>query len=338
MPRKDMMMSKPEPAVLRLSFQVPADPSTDGSYFIDLSQCASILNRKAFPQGVNWAVAGIQMLTASSSTGLFVVEKLPNTWVMANSWVKAEASWSRMNEKALSEAGSIRPKFLDFKVYADAEHHSQGSAANLLPQNMTAPATAGEWTYSKIVVPDQQSLFSPALVEVAEFELIATGANYPGNGFSGLNAVSLIEGYAASRNLPNRLDPNTPQDATDTNTLTPENWMSAIFNEGTDQNHEVLEDMITENNLAPYPFEKDGTHVDTMYPGGANQLPGLEVHDMAIVSGTTVSSRTRIPGGNFPCGLIKITSTGVSGTYNIFVDLVPGPMRGYLAESMKEMN
>ena len=343
MARKDMMMSKPEPAVLRMFFTVPADPSTDGSYYIDISQCASLLNRKAFPQGANWAVAGIQMITASSTTGTFTVEKLPNNWVMANSWVKSSRRWTEMNDKALAESESIRPKFLDFKIYADSTHHSLGFGANLLPGNLSGTATPGEWIASKVTVPTTQSLFNPALVETDDFELIATGANYPGLGASGLKAVSLIEGYAASRGLPNIADPNTPQDAIDTNTLTPENWLAAIFNEGTDQSHEIIENMTRENDIAPYPFENGddgtgGTFTDTMYPGGANQLPGLEIHDLAIVSGTTVSARTRIPGGNFPCGLIKITSQSVTGSYNIIVDLVPGPMRGYLAESMEEMN
>jgi len=333
MARKDMMMSKPEPAVLRMIFNVPANPSTDGSYYIDISQCASLLNRKFFPQGANWAVAGIQMLTASSTTGLFTVEKLPNTWVMANSWVKASRTWSKMNDEALAETESISPRFLDFKIYADADHHQLGYASNLLPSNLSGVATPGEWSPSKFQIPDTTTTSG-----VRDRELVAVGANYPGIGASGLDAVSLIEGYAASRALPAINDPNTPSDALRVDGSTPQNWLAATFSDGTQQTDAVITDMVTENNQAPYPYEDDGIHIDTMYPGGANQLPGLEVHDLAIVSGTTVSSRTRIPGGNFPCGLIKITSLGVTGTYNIMLDLVPGPMRGYLAESMEEMN
>ena len=43
---------------------------------------------------------------------------------------------------------------------------------------------------------------------------------------------------------------------------------------------------MTDNNIAPYPFENDGANVDTMYPGGANQLPGLMLHDLVSYSAT----------------------------------------------------
>jgi hypothetical protein len=65
----------------------------------------------------------------------------------------------------------------------------------------------------------------------------------------------LIEGYAASRGLPDILDPNTPTDMDSASGNNPENWMSALFNDGTQQDAIVLADMQTENNQAPYPFE-----------------------------------------------------------------------------------
>jgi hypothetical protein len=40
-----------------------------------------------------------------------------------------------MNREALAETESVAPKFLDFKVYADADHHEAGFAANLLPRS-----------------------------------------------------------------------------------------------------------------------------------------------------------------------------------------------------------
>jgi hypothetical protein len=239
-----------------------------------------------------------------------------------------------MNNEALSETDSVRPKFLDFKIYADAQHHQLGYAANLLPDGFNP----GEWIASKAVVP-----FGPASPgNTAEFEFVAVGANFPGvSAATGLNAVSLIEGYAASRGLPNILDPNRPADADDASGSTPENWMAAIFNEGTDQTSEVLEVMIDENNIAPYPFSGDGVNPDTMYPNGANQGPGLQIHDYEFITGTTIGGTTRLKGGNFPAGLMKFTfaNTNTSGecSYFIYLDLVPGNHRGYLCEPMTEM-
>jgi hypothetical protein len=300
-----------------------------------------LINRRFYRQGLNWAVGGIKVLTQTGFTGGVTTSKLPSSWVMSNAWHKSFAAWQRMNNEALAESESIRPRFLDFKVYADHSHHTAGFAANLMPLSQDGtgapaiPATQGEWESSKMVIPVGSA--SPGTSGDREF--VAVGPNYPGVGASGLDAVSLIEGYAASRGLPDVLDPNTPDDATSVDGFNPQNWIAATFNEGTDQIEDVIEDMTSENNIAPYPFENDGVNVDTMYPGGANQLTGLEIHDVSFVNPTTVGGHTRIKGGMFPCGLIRfdITNTGSSSNTIIQIELVPGTHRGYLAESMQDM-
>ncbi|MDA9117347.1 hypothetical protein N9J16_01220, partial [Candidatus Poseidoniaceae archaeon] len=171
-------------------------------------------------------------------------------------------------------------------------------------------------------------------------EFVAVGASYPGvSAATTLDALSLIEGYAASRGLPNIADPNTPLDAPDIGGGTPENWMGAIFNEGTNQISDVLEDMITENNQAPYPFENDGVNVDTMYPNGANQATGLQIHDVGFITPSTIGGTTRLKGGNFPCGLIRfdMSNNGEASNLILQIDLIPGSHRGYLCEPMTEM-
>jgi len=330
--------SKMEPAPTRLTFSIPSG-QINGTHYIDLSQCASLVNRRFYRQGINWAVAGIRVnVQNTGATANITVSKLPNTWVMSNSWTKGFKSWQRMNNEALAESDSVRPKFLDFKIYADANHHAQGFVGNLLPWSLQSQFAAGEWSSSKISVPlvSPAGAFSPG--ETVERELIATGASYPGaSAVTGFDAVSLIEGYAASRGLPNIADPNTPDDASDTGGGTPENWMQAIFNEGTDQSADVLEDMITENTIAPYPFEGDGVATDTQYPGGANQGIGLEIVDQSYVTATTVGGSTFLQGSNFPCGLVRLDVLGFESDTEIYVDLVPGHHRGYLCEPMTEM-
>jgi hypothetical protein len=327
-------MKKIEPAVMTLGFVT--SPSAGGviNNYVDLSQVASLVNRRFYRQGLNWAVGSIKILGISDSN--ITVSKLPNTWVMSNSWEKGFRSWQKMNNEALAEAESVKPKFLDFKIYADSAHHDLGFAGNLLPIDAVGNIyNAGEWESSKFVVP------TGGATSVSSREVIAVGANYPGvSTATGLNALSLIEGYAAGRALPDIADPNVPDDAADADGLTPENWMTALFNEGTEQSDEVLGDMITENNIAPYPFENDGTNVDTMYPGGANQAPGLQIHDNEKITTTTIGGITRIKGGNFPCGLMKFTFANLASdglTFGIQIDLVPGNHRGYLCEPMTEM-
>ena len=329
--------NKIQPAVMTLTFATPSVTGGQvGRSYIDLSQVASLVNRRFYRQGINWAVGGFKVLSAQP--GMVNIGKLPNTWVMSNAWEKGFRAWQEMNNKALEETPSVRPKFLDFKVYADSAHHVLGAGQNLLPVDLGGnTATPGEWEMSKFVVPRTDSTTGVP----SDREIVATGANYPGAGASGFNAVSLIEGYAASRGLPEVLDPNVPDDASDASGVAPQNWMTALFNEGTQQDDFVLDDMITENNIAPYPFENDGINVDTMYPGGANQLPGLEWHDLVQIYETNVTAGVgiqRLKGGNFPCGLIAIDwAPASSANLVIQVDLIPGNHRGYLCEPMTEM-
>ena len=331
---------KIEPAVQTMLFgDITVPGNSTGSFYIDLSQCASIMNRRFYRQGINWGVSSLK-LAATGGTGSVVIQKLPETWVMSNAWEKGFRAWQKMNKEALAEAPSTKPKFLDFKIYADSEHFTAGFAGNLLPLTFTDPTTpvtafAGEWVSSKVVVPDTDD---GATGGVNQFEIMAVGANYNG---AADNVVSLIDGYSSSRALPQRPgDPNVPDDLSDADGPTPENWLSAMFNEGTQQDDEVLNHMRTENNEAPYPYENDGTYTDTMYPGGANQLNGLQVHDYELLTATTIGGMTHFKGGQFPCGLIKLNFTNgseQSQLYSLQIDLVPGHHRGYLCEPMTEM-
>jgi hypothetical protein len=328
--------NKIEPAVMTLTFATASGSAgVRQRSYIDLSQVASLVNRRFYRQGINWAVAGFKV--SSLKAGVVAINKLPNTWVMSNAWEKGMRSWQRMNKEALMESESVRPKFLDFKIHADHDHAVAGVGANLLPlSGAGVPAIAGEWEMSKFVIPNSAN---PGFS--TEREIIATGANYQGNGASGFNSVSLIEGYAASRGLPNVLDPNAPDDAADVDGAQPANFLQALFNEGTNQDEQILEDMVSENNIAPYPFENDGVNLDTMYPGGANQLAGLEYHDFVNIFETNVTAGIgvqRLKGGNFPCGLIALDWTPDSAANVVVqIDLVPGNHRGYMCEPMTEM-
>ncbi len=220
---------KMQPAVQTLTFATSSvTAGNTGTYYIDLSQVASLVNRRFYRQGIQWAVANFKLKSLQS--GSVQIGKLPNTWVMSNAWEKGFRAWQQMNKNALEEAPSAKPKFLDFKIYADAEHHAAGYGANLLPSDYTGVVySAGEWEPSKFVIPR-----TDGSDQANNREILAVGANYPGiSASSGLNAVSLIEGYAASRALPDIEDPNTPDDMDNAAGGTPQNWQAALFNDGT---------------------------------------------------------------------------------------------------------
>jgi hypothetical protein len=76
-----------------------------------------------------------------------------------------------------------------------------------------------------------------------------------------------------------------------------------------------------------------------MYPGGANQLSSLELHDFELITASTIGGTTRLKGGNFPCGLLQLQTAGFEDGSQITVqiNLIPGNHRGYLCENMTEM-
>ena len=79
-------MTKIQPAVQTMFIQVPpVSASSSATFYLDLSQCASIMNRRFYRQGINWAVSGFKILS-NRFEGYIQISKLPNTWVMSNSW------------------------------------------------------------------------------------------------------------------------------------------------------------------------------------------------------------------------------------------------------------
>ena len=191
-----MKQRKLEPAVqtIRTTLQPGANTA-------DLSRMASLVNRRFYRQGINWVVSGFRIFKSGTApqagTGVSV-SKLPNTWVLGNAWEKAFRHWQGLNKRALEAGESLPGRFTDFKIYMDSIHHGSVAATpnnSLLPEDgVGGIATAGEWEYSKMVIPTTDN--PPFSVER---EIIAVGSNYPGTGTSGLNAVSMVEGYAASR-------------------------------------------------------------------------------------------------------------------------------------------
>lgn len=328
-----------EPAVLTLTFATgTVGPGGSQTKFIDLSQIASLLNRRFYRQGLNWAVSGFKILTAAGAIGRVTISKLPNTWMLGNAWVKGFENWRERINEAFGEGEEeslTKGKFLDFKIYADADHHQLGFAGNLLPVGRTGVAPVeGSWISSKV------RLETGSGGSVGH-EIVAVGGNYPGvSAATALNAVSLIDGYAASRRLPEIKDPNTPGDLESTAGTLAENWMRGMHTRG-GNNDEIIIREVSGYDLPPYPFENDGVHNDTMYPGGANQMTTLEVHDYVGYSSTSIGAQAYGKGGNFPCGLIRIDHDvdPESSVHNLVlqIDLVPGEHRGYLAEPMGDM-
>ncbi len=314
--------SKIQPATLTMTFA--SSESGASTEFIDLSQVASLMNRRFYRQGINWAVAGFKF--SSLKGGTVNVSKLPNTWVMSNAWEKGFRHWHKQQREALeASSDGVMAKFNDFKVFADADHKSSGIANNLLPVSIDVGGVAvvanpGEWEASQIVIPNfgaPGNNIEPYVIAVGAADLAVDPTKF-----------SLVEAYANSRSVPQSPDPAVPAGV-----LTgDENIYRQMFDVGMDDS-EVMDNAVGKNDNLPYP--------QTHYPGGDTQLAGLEWHDFAQIYNTSATTNvgiTTMKGGNFPCGLVRIDwSPDEPANLLIQVDLIPGNHRGYLCEPMTEM-
>jgi hypothetical protein len=319
-------MKKIEPSVQTLTFVLTSASAGKEVNYIDLSQCASIINRRFYRQGINWAVSGFKILSGSGVTGQVSIHKLPNTWVMGNAWEKGFRAWHKQQRESLDggDQQSVIAKFNDFKIFMDRDHKSKGESRNLLPLSAATladpvqQALPGEWEYSQIVIPNFQTVgtnIEPYVIGVGDFNLVSDSTQF-----------SLIEAYANSRSVPQSPDPAVPADVlSDT-----ANVYRAMFDVG-DNDDQVMDNAVGKNDNLPYP--------QTLYPGGDGQLTSLQIHDQEFITGTTIGGTTRLKGGNFPCGLVQIATFGISvgDAISIQVNLVPGNHRGYLCEPMTEM-
>ena len=320
--RRGNGMRKIEPSVQTMLFNTDViEVGGTGTFYIDLSQAASILNRRFYRQGLNWAVAGFKILTQNPFS--ISIRKAHDTWVTSGSWEKTMRHWLKQQNEAIAEAGaeSAVSGFRDYKVYLDDEHVTAGTAntfdANLLPLGGDGlPFPTGEWEPSQIVLPNFGAPGNTVEYNVKLYGSAASGAQ------------GAVDGYAQSRAYPQSPDPDAPAISL--------GWIGDMMDKGDDQDA-VLQNATLKNNDLPYN--------QTVYPGVGSGAPGETagtsmIHDIVNVTTTTIGGITRAKGGSFPCGLIRLDATNqgsISANFALLVELVPGNHRGYLAESMTEM-
>jgi hypothetical protein len=286
---------------------------TDQSRYVDLSQCASIVSRRFYRQGLVWVVAGfsLEATLLAPNSGVVTISKIPSTWCASNAWHKSYAAWQQQIRAALKEGNveSTSAKYRDFKIHADAGHVTEAFAANLIPLDLAGtPYLTGEWEASEIVIPNDGG---PGIT--AEYLLQMVGADT-------VAAKALIYNYEQSRSVPQSPDPDIQSPHT--------SFFSEMVDVGDIQDDVVWNASRVNDDL---PYNQDD------YPGGAVNAPTLElVHATRLIPMTTGPTIRSLPGSTFPCGLIKIDN-GLPVSLDIIVHLVPGPSRGYLTQKMQDM-
>lgn len=313
---------KTETAELDLWIPIKTDVGTESKY-LDIGQCLSLANRKFYRQGMQYAVADVELVTAGAA--MCQISRLPHSWVMANAWEKAFRLWQESQDQVLDTEPSIKSRYNDFKIFLEYEHYSDGVGDNLLPANysITGATSAYDWDMSHIQIPNDGV---PGNTE--EWALHAIGPD----GTTG-TSVGVITGYADSRSRPHTDDPNKVQSR---------GWMGALFDVG-DNLMEIREDIVNENDSPPYLIGEEGSSIE-YYPGGSLQHPFPQLENvLAVRSGTSSVGRQMGQGFLASCGLLKITTIvtdapPVDYTNFLRITLMPGDYKGVAARPMKDVN
>lgn len=288
----------------------------NGVSYIDIAQSLSRVNRRAYRQGMTYAVSKITFAFVANPTAIGSIElgayTAGQTWTVHNAWKKVYAHWIAQQRRARRLIGpSAKPGWEDFKIYLDDAHRA-GTSLGVLAGDGGAVGT-GEWDYSRLIWEADDA-------SIDEVHLHLIGGNVSTTDWG------LILGYQDSRATVQTYDPDLP---TEYNTS-----MYALMAQDQDAvADEVADNMESMNDQAPY--DQDD------YVGSDVNADSAWVQEIGYAS-------PALPGGVLPgmlveCGLLKLQLTAratADGSETpapntlVFVHLVPGGYKGVLAEPM----
>jgi len=300
-----------QPAQTVLIYEVP-----NGTSYIDIAEGLSQVNRRAYRQGLEYAVGKVTFAYNANPQAIFNVNlsvfTAGNTWVVHNAWKKAYAHWIAQQRRARRLIGqSAKPTWEDFKVYLDDAHRA-GTSLGVLAGDGGAVGT-GEWDYSRLVYEADDNA-------IQEWYMHLIGGDVS------TSDKGLILGYQESRATVQAEDPDLPAEFS-TNMYAK---MAADLDLVAD---EVAQNMEDTNDEPPY--DQDD------YPGSDTNSDAPWLQQLAIAS-TTVPLGV-VPGFVAQCGLVRLalgaTSTADGSitsapTTLAQVHLVPGSYKGVMAAPM----
>lgn len=305
----------------KIVFEHEIDGASDTVY-ADIAQCLSIINRRSYRQGMNYAVGGIEAISLKG--GRVAVSIIPTTWVADNATTKAFESWKDQRALALKNEPSLKAKWSDFKIFMDATHSTAGVAGNITPWDGVGAYTLGDWDASQYVTP-LPGADQAAAGDAKEVTFHVVGDHTPAGTFevATTTSVGLIKAYAASRSVPLAPDPATQGQ-----------YSSGFYNVNSvpdEMQEDVMDNVVQHNDNPPYTILK--------YPGSELNAPYPQWVDTMIVRNwgdDTAGMYSNDSMGPFvaPLGLLRFNLAGFSEGDKVIlvVDLVPGNYKGILAE------
>lgn len=287
-----------------------------GEQYVDLAQCLSLVNRRFYRQGMNYAVENIKFYATGG--GAINCLKVPSTWVADNATTKAFVNWKEQRAEVLKESPSLKSRWSDFKIFLDAEHVALGMGQNLVP---TGTSTLGpDWEASEFVIPVNGG--AGGVGSAQEVTMHVVGDHLPPGAFNNaVTSASLIKSYADSRSIILAPDPVQPP-GYNTNMYVRESSHDEMA-------ADIIQNITNHNDNPPYDLDD--------YPGGDTLMPYAEVFSAALLNnvGDANAYSTYNTGPEiFPFGLIKLDPVQFDSDVDIFMEitLAPGNYKGVLAE------
>ena len=263
-------------------------------------------------RGITYLFPGTAQPGSIGSVGAYTAA---NNWCVQNAHVKGEAMWHEMNQLVLEDNPSIMGRWAGFRLRMSTSMVVANTLDPLAGDGAT-PLGAGEWDYSKYVMPQHE--VDPA-----------TGLPLPADeltpvliGGDGSLTRSLVKAYEESRATVQPIDPSVPA-----------GMSTSFFNLLTDSGSQEpeLADLIEDDNDQP-PYDQAN------YPqGGGNNIYPI------IVDGAAASNEQPIGRiGSFiaPCGLIQLSANIVTNindeaqTIGVIVHVAPGDYKGTMSVPM----
>lgn len=314
---------KGTPTMTRLSFEGQGS----GTMYIDIAQALSIMNRRSYRQGCYYYVNSVEFYDDEQNT--VNVLTAPDTWMTKASHRRGVGIWNEMNEQVLRMgAGTILPKYHDFKVYLTDGHRTTGTTGPSLygVNDDQAPAITGEWAYSEYTSADTNQDGS---ADADEFKILLTGRHVVESGSSTstrLSAVSLIESYQDTRALVNQAPALLGGGAA---AITSGDPLLNIHDGGVEEHiNDLVINLNDQNDTVPY---------------DRNQMVGAaaqyNLQHVARLSTAGSTGRTVAAAGFCaPCGLVMVDpidtgySGGSSNRWRVVFNLAVGTYNGVYAE------
>jgi len=301
---------KRNPTQLRLAFTGEGGTTQ----FIDIGLALSILNQRAYRQGVYYYVNSVEMYNNENS--YIDLHTLPDTWMTRAAWSRGKRLFDKMNDHALEAIGNptVKPKYHDFKVYMSDLHRTTGSLSPKLftVNSSTGGYSADEWAYSQFKSadddgdPNQQS---------DNFYVHMLG---PKTGTSSnWTSIGLIESWSRTRA---RTQPEDPVTTATANLI--EDPLANVFDYSSEeQMNDILTGLADDNDQPPYDHDNPpGTAVASM-----NQVARL-------VTTPSIGRVAKASGFCVPFGLICVDPQSTNTDWRVVLNLAQGTYHGVYAE------